>query len=307
MSKALLITGATGKQGKATIDQLLKSPEASQFTIYALTRDTTSPSAVSLTKKSNRIKLVQGNLDDCPAIFKSIPTQIWGVFSVQTPMGSGATPQTEETQGKALVDAALANNVSHFVYTSVDRHGSNSINDPTYIPHFISKHNIEKHLISKSSDGSKMTYTILRPTAFIENLAPTFQGKMFPAMMRSLAPGVKLQLISCIDIGHFAAQSFMNPSAYNRRAISLAGDELNHDDLVKIFREEMGYDMPETWAFLAKGLLMMVKELGTMFRWFNEVGYDAQIGELRREHPGLLSWRDYLRAGVSGFEKKGGK
>ncbi|MCJ1360180.1 MAG: hypothetical protein MMC33_010183 [Icmadophila ericetorum] len=304
MSKALLVTGATGKQGKNVVDQLLKSPEASQFTIYALTRDTTSPSAQSLTKKYKGINLVQGNLDNCPAIFKSIPTQIWGVFSVQVTMGKGATPQTEETQGKALVDAALANKVSHFVYTSVDRHGENSINDPTYVPHFISKHNIEKYLIQKSDDGTKMTYTILRPVGFMENITPDFQGKVFPACINTLPRGCKLQLISCIDIGYFAAQSFIHPAEFNRRGISLAGDEIDHDALVKTFKREMGYNMPETFGFLAKGLLMMVTELKVMFKWFQEVGYDAKIGELRAEYPELLSWEDYLRKGASGFPKK---
>lgn len=37
---------------------------------------------------------------------------------------------TEEKQGKALVDAAVANGVRYFVYTSVDRRGPKSDEDP---------------------------------------------------------------------------------------------------------------------------------------------------------------------------------
>lgn len=82
-------------------------------------------------------------------------------------MGRGQNTQTEEKQGKDLVDAALKNSVKHFVYTSVDRQGEKSLDNPTNIPHFISKHNIEHHLID-SAKGSAMTWTILRPVAFLE-------------------------------------------------------------------------------------------------------------------------------------------
>lgn len=65
-------------------------------------------------------------------------------------IGFRADSQGQENRGKALVDAAIANNTEHFVYTSVDRHGSDSDLNVTDVPHFISKADIEKHLIGKS-------------------------------------------------------------------------------------------------------------------------------------------------------------
>lgn len=85
MSKALLITGATGKQGGSTINALLKAN--ADFEVIALTRNAQSASAQKLQAKSSRIKLITGNLDDLEDVFKkakeatSLP--IWGVFSVQ--------------------------------------------------------------------------------------------------------------------------------------------------------------------------------------------------------------------------------
>jgi nucleoside-diphosphate-sugar epimerase len=85
MSKAVLITGATGKQGGAVIDALLASPEASSFTILAVTRNVESASAKKLIEKG--CKLVQGDLQDVSGIFesakKATSEPIWGVFSVQ--------------------------------------------------------------------------------------------------------------------------------------------------------------------------------------------------------------------------------
>jgi hypothetical protein len=79
----------------------------------------------------------------------------------------GSSGQSEEAQGKALVDGALAADVKFFVYSSVDRGGDDkSYETPTEIPHFISKHNIEHHLVEKA--GDKMKWTILRPVCFTD-------------------------------------------------------------------------------------------------------------------------------------------
>lgn len=85
MSRALLITGATGKQGGAVIKALLAT--SADFQILAVTRDAASPSAQRLANESPKIKLVQGNLDECDMIFKTAKDAsnlpIWGVYSVQ--------------------------------------------------------------------------------------------------------------------------------------------------------------------------------------------------------------------------------
>jgi uncharacterized protein YbjT (DUF2867 family) len=77
---AILVTGATGKQGGSLINNLLK--KNASFTILALTRDINSASARKLAQKASSITLIQGNLDDPAAIFKNAK-RVWGVFSVQ--------------------------------------------------------------------------------------------------------------------------------------------------------------------------------------------------------------------------------
>lgn len=85
MSRALLITGATGKQGGSVINALLA--RNADFKILAVTRDAASASAQRLAAKSPKISIVQGNLDDTDSVFqnakKVTPLPIWGVFSVQ--------------------------------------------------------------------------------------------------------------------------------------------------------------------------------------------------------------------------------
>jgi uncharacterized protein YbjT (DUF2867 family) len=84
-SRALLITGATGKQGGSVINALLKAD--APFEILAVTRNAQSASAQKLLQKSPKIKLVTGDFSAIDDIFskakEASSTPIWGVFSVQ--------------------------------------------------------------------------------------------------------------------------------------------------------------------------------------------------------------------------------
>ena len=162
MTKTLLITGATGKQGSEVIRAIFDLPQASDYDVFGLSRDISSQACQDLSAKFPKLNLVQGDLHDCEAALEAVGGPIWGVFSVQTPMGGGQTIATEEAYGKGLVDAAIARGVKHFIYTSVERNGD----VPTEVPHFVSKHNIELYLKENAGD---MSWTILRPTSFMDN------------------------------------------------------------------------------------------------------------------------------------------
>lgn len=305
MSKTLLITGATGKQGRACIEALLASPQASSFTILAVTRNATSLTATSLSKRAPNIKVVQGNLDDCPAMFsaatKAVKTsKIWGVFGVTTPAGG-----SEERQGKNLVDAAVASGVEQFVFTSADRGGEKSQTTPTNVPHFISKFNIEHHLQTQAAQaGGNMAWTIFRPVAFMDNLTPDFVGKMFTTAWKITVSNSKpLQLISSHDCGVFAAQAFLRPEEHRNKGLSIASDELTYEEANLIFKKKMGNYMPTTFGTLASFGLWAIKDLGLMFKWFQAEGFGADVAACRKMQPGLLGFGDWIET-KSAFTRK---
>lgn len=84
-SKAILVTGATGKQGGAVIRALTAANP--DIRLLAVTRDETSAAAEKVAAESEEVFLVQGDLDDTDAIFKEAEKvttlPIRGVFSVQ--------------------------------------------------------------------------------------------------------------------------------------------------------------------------------------------------------------------------------
>ncbi|KAE8449272.1 hypothetical protein EG329_008439 [Mollisiaceae sp. DMI_Dod_QoI] len=297
MTSAVLVTGATGKQGGAVINALLASNNSKDIKIYALTRNIDSPAAKALVLKApEQIQLLAGDLKDPVSIFANAPVKIARVFFVSIPdMGLVTNSSGEEVNGKAFIDASLEHGVRHFVYTSVDRHGSDSDANDTDVPHFWRKANVEKYL-RETSRGSQMTWTILRPTAFMENIAAGFAGKVFPTAWKvGLPPETKLQLIASSDIGHFGAQALIHPKDFASRAISLAGDDLTFEEANAIFREQLGFDIPTTYGIVGSALLWAIKDVGLMFKFWKQVGYAADVTSLRQEYPGLLSFRDWLK------------
>lgn len=216
-------------------------------------------------------------MNNTPAIFSSLPAPPWGVFSVQLP------GKSEVAQGTALIDAAVKAGVSKFVFTSVDR-GVNSDTDPTDVPHFRTKYDIEQHLIAQArASNGKMSYTILRPAFFMDNLEWGFIGKMVTTAWRDHTAGKKLKIIATTDIGTFGAAALLEPEnpAFKNKGFELAGDNLTFEEAQAMFKEKTGKTMPVTYGFLASLLLWGVKDMGLMFRFFREKGFGADIEGLR--------------------------
>lgn len=200
------------------------------------------------------------------------------------------------------MNESIAQGVKFFVYSSVDRGGDKSINNPTTIPHFIYKHEIEKHLIEKAA-AAGMEWTILRPTAFMENLSADFFGKVFATAWSMALKGKSLQLVATSDIGFFAARAFVDPGEFRGRSLSLAGDELTYDQMATTFKRKVGRDVPTTFRFPVWLMMRAVKELGVMFQWFHDEGYGADVAALRKMNPGLKDFGMWLET-ESAFRKE---
>jgi len=288
--RRILVTGATGKQGGAVISALLASQSKSPFHLVALTRKANSARAKALAQRPN-VSILEGDLDDCTSIFK-MSEPFHGVFGVTTPMKGH---ELEEKQGKALVDAAAANGVKHFVFTSADR-GVHSDTDGTVVPHFQSKFNIENHLKAVAAKSGQMDWTIIRPVAFMENLSQDFIGKAFATIWELNGVDRKLQLVSTVDVGILAADAFKNQEKYTSKALNLATDSLSPNEAKAIFRRVVGQEMPTTYHFVGRLLKWMLhKQLGIMFQWFVDVGFAADPNQYKTEFPEMQGFEKWLQ------------
>ncbi|PNS14391.1 hypothetical protein CAC42_3677 [Sphaceloma murrayae] len=297
MIKPLLITGATGQQGGSAIDALMSSEGANEFMILAVTRNAEGSGVSKLLKKFPDVRIVVGNLDNVPELFQEATAiagqDIWGVYSVQVSMGPGVTLESEVKQGTDLIAESVRRGVSHFVYSSVERGGdAKSWDNETPVEHFKSKLQIEQYLRTNAGD---MSWTILRPVAFMDNLKPGLASRVFLTAMRDAMHGKVQYWIALSDIGAFTAKAFLDPKAHDQQAIGLAGDKLTFDELQQVFAKLTAAPPSPSFSILGSILKYMVPDLGRMLDWFGTEGYEVDIESLRRQHSGLKTFERWIK------------
>jgi len=262
-NRTILVTGATGKQGGALINELI----GKEWNLRAMTRRTDGDAAKAL--RAAGVEVVYGDLDD-PASLRAALDGAWGVFGVQNTWEAGV--EREEEQGKRLAELAEGAGVQHYVYASVG-----SAHRNTGIPHFDNKWRVEETVRSLKFPS----YVIYRPVFFMENLTtPWFLNG--DTIYSALESTTVLQMIAVADIGKYAARTFTDAERLNGRAFDIAGDAKT---------------MPETAGILGRALGRTIKyvqipldevrkgseDFALMLDWFNKVGYDADIDGMARE------------------------
>ncbi|KAM3095856.1 NmrA/HSCARG family protein [Phormidesmis sp. 146-12] len=294
LRKVILVTGATGNQGGAIARHLL---QRGKFTVRAFVRDQNKPNAQSL--KQAGAELVEGDLNDRTSL-DSTMQGVFGVFSVQT-FQDGL--EAEIRQGKVVADAAKAAGIQHFVYSSV---GSAERN--TGIPHFDSKFQVEEYI-----RASGLPYTILRPVFFFYNY-----GSMRPmveagTLSQSLSPDTKLQQLSEEDYGEMVAEVFERPTDFLNREQEVASVDMTMTEVAAAFSRVLGKPVKYQQIPFEAFEQQSGKEVTIMYRWFENVGYAADLAQLERDFTEPTDFESYLRdhnwvtpaKSASGAESKG--
>ena len=296
-AQRILIVGATGQQGGATIKALL-SNSAAEHKILAVTRNPSSATAQKLATNP-KVSLVKGDLDDCPAMFSSAGQPIDTALLVTLPSMKKHKPgimDKETMQGRAFIDAAIASKVKHIVFTSVDRGGEErSWTNPTPIPHFITKYEIELYLREKTST-TNTSWTILRPAAFFDNYRAGFVGKIWAAVWAQMGEK-RLQMVGAKDIGVIAAQALTEPERkeFNNQAIGIAGDELNQKEANEAMVRATGRPMVQTFGVIATVFRWALADFGTMIKWFETDGLRVDVEKCKKLNPGMMNFETWLR------------
>ena len=276
--KIIVVTGATGKQGRSVVEALLQNPSfsASEYIIAVVTRDPTSAAARAFKAKSSAIRIVRGDYKDPSAIFGSLPLRPWAIYIMTIP------GKTEVSDGTRMIDAATKAGVTHIVLSTVDRGVANGGNCPSEVPHWQTKHEIEAHLRQVVANSS-ITYTILRPVFFMDNLVPDFFGKLSGTMWKDFLAHRSLKVVDTKDIGAFTAASILDPtsSAWKNIETSLVGDDLTFSQANAIFRRQMGHDIPTTWKWLTSLVMLLAKDVKLMTVFMQQQGYGGETGAPR--------------------------
>lgn len=279
-SKTILVLGATGQQGGAVVRAIL---EAGGWEIRALVRDVDADAARRL--EASGVALVAGDMDD-PG---SLSAAFAGVHAAYAYQAYASDPEREVRQGMAVADAAKAASVGHFVYGSVGgaERGSG-------VPHFESKWRVERHMREIG-----LPATIVQPVFFMDNFLRQPMRAVLLALMRSYIPdGRTLQMISVDDIGRWVARALTDPEGTIGRAVEIAGDELTRAQIVAAMRRH-GWSAGLTFPIPRFLFRPIPRDIRMMFDWFGVEGYSADIGSLKRQGAGFMTFDGWLASRAS--------
>jgi uncharacterized protein YbjT (DUF2867 family) len=278
----ILVTGATGRQGGAVAARLLDDG----WRVRALTRNPSSPKALAL--KESGAEVVHGDLDDRDSLDRALDGA-WGVFSVHAGAYEGGPyghdleheSRTAATLGAAAKDAG----VTHLVHSSsvgVDR----SIESEMDMLQ-------RKAEAERAIRGSGVPWTILRPSAFMENTFDSPRELRDGALVSLLRADTYEPLIAADDIAAFAAIAFADPEAHAGKVYDLAGDDMTQADKAALIGRVVGREVPYvgiTVEQIAADSPTTAKMIGII----NRHRLDVDIAALRRIHPGLLTFEQWM-------------
>ena len=227
----ILVVGATGLLGTEICRRLASAGKP----FRAMVRSTSDP-AKKETLRRLGAKLVEGDLKDRASLGRAcagtatVITTPTAILSQQ----QGDTFDSVDLHGQMqLIDAAGAAKVGHFVFVSVSgnllKHGDN--------PLLAAKQAVENHLRQ-----SGLTYTILRPTRFMEIwLSPHLGFDFANANATIYGSGEnKISYISLHNVADFAVEALSNPAAQNT-VLELGGPHaFSQLEVVRIFEEVSG-------------------------------------------------------------------
>ena len=295
----VLVSGATGKQGGATVRALL----AAGVPVRALVRDPHGEPARAVA--SAGAALVAGDLED-PASLVPAVRGAGAVFSVQMPpLRAGRFDfEAEFTQADNLVRAALAAGVPHFVQSTVTGAGQQE-SWPGWAegrwadqePYFRAKTGIQDRV----REAGFARWTLLKPGTFMENFllstAYLLPRGLAGGLVTVLKPATRLALVAVDDIGRTAATAILSPERFADVELELAGDNLSLAEIAAVLSRVTGaaLDAPDLTLDEALAAGMPPYAAGPHER-LNVVGQPARPEFAQALGLRLLTFEDWARA-----------
>jgi uncharacterized protein YbjT (DUF2867 family) len=277
-----LVLGATGGQGGAVADALL----ARGARVRALVRRPDEPAVRRLSQRG--VEAVVGSLDDRIALGAAMHS-VAGVFAVTTPFEAGV--DAEVAQGRAIVAAAIDEQVPHLVFSSVaeaDQH--------TGVPHFDSKAIIETELAA-----SGVPYTITAPTYFFDNALGGADRIYAGILDLPLPPNRPLQQLARPDLGAFVAKVLIDPKRYIAQRIDLASDAPTPAQMAELLSGVLGRPVRHEQTPLES---IRNPDMYAMWRFLNGPGYRVDLEALHAANPDI-AWQSFADWAQHTFESRG--
>ena len=223
----ILVVGATSALGRKVVRTLLASGEE----VRAMTRALAKVDEL----KALGARPIRGNLADPESLEFAVRGARVVVASAHSILGRGheSSEAVDDAGHRSLIDAAKAAGVEHFIYMSVFQA---SPDHP--IDFWRTKARVERYL-----QDSGMTYTIVRPTAFMDTHAYMLIGKAVIEGKRVMLTGKgrnPRNMVASEDVAKVVVGALRIPSLRGE-IIDVGGPQnVSGHDVVEIFERVSG-------------------------------------------------------------------
>ncbi|KAH9940417.1 nmrA-family protein [Epithele typhae] len=320
--KLILVIGATGAQGVAVIDALIKPASdgsPSPYAVRALTRNIKS--APAQTPPSKGAEVVAGSTDDLPSVLAALKG-VYGAFINTDSFTIGE--QKEVYQGIRIFELAKQlGTLKHYVYSSLDNVFKLGNFNPKYYPeHYTGKSRVADWMRAQDSvvGDNAMSWSVLTTGPYMDML--NF-GVFGPLRVRPDGTHVfaspmhtgHVPMIALSDLGVFARHIFDHRDATSAQELKVASDWVAWPELVATFTRVTGRKAEfvplsvDAWCDLAVDAdipLALDHSKGdgsttwrqNTHRWFalyQDELIQRDFAMLRKIHPGLLTVEQWMR------------
>ncbi|MGW1737794.1 NmrA family NAD(P)-binding protein [Nocardia sp. NPDC001965] len=273
-SAPVLVTGATGRQGGATVRAL----RAVGVPVRALVRDPSTAPAAAVAALG--AELAVGDLRDRDSVIRAAQGAR-SVFSVQMPAltAAGFDFVGEIVQATNLVEGAAAAGVEQFVHSSVTGAGQHTETPgwaegrwPAVAPSLDAKAAIQDRVRAAGFPR----WTILKPGFFMENFLPSM-AFLFPrgidgGLVTVLKPATRLSLVAAEDIGRAAAAAIADPDRFDRVELELAGAHLSMTEIAEVLSRILDRPLAAPEMTEEQALAAGMPPMGASHEYLNAAG-----------------------------------
>jgi uncharacterized protein YbjT (DUF2867 family) len=292
----ILVVGATGVLGREAARLLL----AAGHEVRAMSRVATN--AADLEQLGAEI--VQGDLIDPASLARACDGANAVLAAAHALMGTGRyTSEAVDNAGhRALVDAAKAAGVRHFVYAS-----ARGVSPEHPVDFFRTKAGIEQHLRT-----SGLNFTILRPSAFMEWHVHNLLGKGILEQGRTTIFGsgnTPTNFVAARDVACLSVIALTDPGLHGRMLEIGGPDNVSRRQVAAMYSAISGRHtkvrhvptgVMRVMSPLIRPMQPVLSRLMAMSVWGDTTDQSFDPGPLLREHPMTLTRvEDFIRQRVA--------
>jgi len=213
-------------------------------------------------------------------------------------------PELEIKEGKNMADAAMENKVQHFVFSALDNVKDISKGRYTKVHHFDNKAKIAEHI-----KQINLHHTFVYPGFFIQNMTdPSWKMVVLndrneiefrvPCKKETQVPILNARR----DMGPVVAHIFKNRHQYMKKRINVAAEFISFERIAEEFMKVTGrqakvVQIPDNEFMKGKDQEIRMEML-QMFKYFEEFGYyggNNDLSEVKKMHPSIQTWEEFLR------------